>query len=299
MKNNLGIIYAISAYTWWGIIPIFWKQLDHVSSAEIVMHRMLWSCVFVIALIVIIKQWREFRSLFAQRTVLLKLFLASALMSVNWGVFIWAVNSGHMVETSMGYFINPLISVLFGVLFFSERLRKGQVFALSIACLGVLYLVVTFGELPWISLTLAISFALYSVVKKSIQVPAAHGMAIETLFFVVPALGYLIYIEGNGTGQFFVSGFNAVMLVLGGLFTLVPLLLFAAAARRVTMTVLGMTQYIGPSLQLLSGVLLFGEPFGSERMVAFSLIWLALGVYSVDQIRFQRNARRMKANLMS
>lgn len=294
MKNNLGLIYALAAYTWWGFIPIFWKQLDHVGSAEIVMHRMVWSCVLVIGLIVLMKQWRQFIVLFSQPKTLFRLFIASSLVSINWGVFIWAVNNGRLVETSMGYFINPLISVLLGVVFFAERLRKGQLFALSIAMLGVLYLVIAYGTFPWISLTLAVTFALYAVAKKSISVPATHGMAVETLFFVVPALAYLSYIQSNGTGQFLDSSFNAWMLILGGLFTLIPLLLFAAAAKRVTMTVLGMAQYIGPSLQLFIGVFLYGEPFGSDRMISFGLIWLALAVYSVDQIRHQRKSRKLK-----
>lgn len=299
MKNNLGLIYAVAAYTWWGFIPIFWKQLDHVGSAEIVMHRMVWCCFLVIGLIVLMKQWRQFLVLFSQPKILLRLFMASSLVSINWGVFIWAVNNGHLVETSMGYFINPLISVLLGVVFFSERLRKGQLFALSIAMLGVLYLIIAYGTIPWISLTLAITFALYGVAKKSISVPATHGMAVETLFFVIPALVYLTYMQSNGTGQFTDSGFNAGMLILGGLFTLIPLLLFAAAAKRVTMTVLGMTQYIGPSLQLLIGVFLYGEAFGVDRMISFGLIWLALAVYSVDQIRHQRMTRRLKKNAVA
>ena len=299
MKNNLGLIYAFSAYIWWGFIPVFWKQLDHISSAEIVMHRMVWSCVIVLVMIMFMRQWREFSALFFQPKVMLRLLIASALMTINWGVFIWAVNSGYLVETSMGYFINPLINVLFGVLFFAERLRKGQMFALSIAFLGVLYLVLTFGAFPWISFTLAITFALYSVTKKSITVPAAHGMGLETLFFIVPAIAYLIYIEANGSGQFTASAFNASMLVLGGLFTLIPLLLFAAAAKKVTMTVLGMTQYIGPSLQLLIGVFIYNEPFGSERMIAFGLIWLALAVYSADQIRYRRRSRKIKKEIIA
>lgn len=294
MKNNLGLIYALAAYTWWGFIPIFWKQLDHVGSAEIVMHRMVWSCVLVVSLIVLMKQWRQFSALFSQPKILFRLFIASSLISINWGVFIWAVNNGHLVETSMGYFINPLVSVLLGVIFFSERLRKGQLFALSIAMLGVLYMVIAYGAFPWVSLTLAITFALYGVAKKSISVPATHGMAVETLFFVIPALAYIAYIQSDGTGQFTDSSFNTGMLILGGLFTLIPLLLFAAAAKRVTMTVLGMTQYIGPSLQLIIGVFLYGEPFGSDRMISFGLIWLALVVYSVDQIRHQRSSRKLK-----
>ena len=288
MKNNLGLIYALSAYIWWGIIPIFWKQLDHLGNTEIVMHRMVWSCVLVTALVVVMGQWRQFKTIFAQPKVLLRLFIASSLVSANWAVFIWAVNSGHLVETSMGYFINPLISVALGVAVFSERLRRGQVLALAIAATGVLYLIIAHGTFPWISFALAITFALYSLTKKTISVPATHGMAIETLFFFAPALAYLCVIEFQGTGQFFHGPTNWWMLIIGGLFTLIPLVLFAAAAKKVSMTVLGMSQYIGPTLQLLSGVFLYHEPFGSERAIAFGLIWFALGIYSVDQIRFQR-----------
>jgi len=294
MKNNLGLIYALAAYTCWGIIPVFWKQLNHVDSIEIVMHRMVWSCALVTALIIASRQWREFVALFSQTAVLLKLFIASALVSLNWAVFIWAVNTGHLVETSLGYFMNPLISVALGVVMFGEALRSGQIIALAIATSGVVYLVVSHGSFPWISLVLAITFSLYSAVKKSISVPATHGMAIETTVFFIPALIYLSYIEFQGTGQFFSSPSNAWMLVLAGLFTLIPLVLFAAAAKRISMTALGMTQYIGPTLQLLIGVLLYREPFGAQKVIAFGLIWLALGVYSVDQLNYQREARRQR-----
>ncbi|MFT6407598.1 MAG: chloramphenicol-sensitive protein RarD [Arenicella sp.] len=294
MKNNLGLIYALAAYTWWGFIPIFWKQLSHVDSIEIVMHRMVWACVLVTLLIVVSRQWREFKVLFLQPKLLFKLFIASALVSINWAVFIWAVNTGHLVETSLGYFMNPLISVALGVVIFGEVLRRGQIVALSVAALGVIYLVVSYGELPWISLVLAISFALYSAAKKSVSVPATHGLAIETMFFFIPASIYLFYIQTQGSGQFFDGPSNSWMLVLGGLFTLVPLVLFAAAAKRISMTALGMTQYIGPTLQLLIGVLIYGEPFGSHTMIAFGFIWLALGIYSVDQLRHQTGLRRWR-----
>jgi chloramphenicol-sensitive protein RarD len=226
--------------------------------------------------------------------LLFKLFIASALVSVNWAVFIWAVNSGHLVETSLGYFMNPLISVALGVILFGEALRRGQFLALSIAALGVIYLMVSYGAFPWISLALAISFALYGAVKKSVSVPATHGLAIETMFFLIPAGVYLFYIELQGSGQFFDEPSNGWMLVLGGLFTLIPLLFFAAAAKRISMTALGMTQYIGPSLQLMIGVLIYAEPFSSQTLLAFSFIWLALGIYSIDQLRHQNGLRRAR-----
>ena len=287
MKHNVGFVYAFAAYAWWGVITIFWKQLDHIDSIEIVMHRMIWSCVLVTLLIVLSRQWKDFRLLFSQPPVMLRLFIAAVLISTNWAVFIWAVNADQLVEASLGYFMNPLISVAIGVILFGEGLRRGQVMALIIAVAGVVYMFLTHGSFPWVSLVLAISFSLYSAVKKSIKVAATHGMGIETLFLFIPALIYLAFIEQRGSGQFFVSNANALMLILGGLFTLIPLLLFAAAAKRVSMTALGMTQYVGPTIQLLIGVLLYSEPFGAHKMIAFGLIWLALGVYSIDQFKQQ------------
>jgi len=292
MKNNQGLIYALGAYTWWGIIPIFWKQLSHVDSIEIVMHRMVWSCVLVTLLIVLSRQWRDFETLFSEPKILAKLFIASTLISINWAIFIWAVNTGHLIETSLGYFINPLISIVLGVAVFGEILSRGQLAALVLATIGVLYLLVSGGVFPWISFVLAITFSLYSAAKKSIKVAATHGMAIETMFFFIPSLAYLLYIEIRGVGNFFYLGSDPLMLILGGLFTLIPLLLFAAAAKRISMMALGMTQYIGPSLQLLIGVHLYGEPFNIQKVIAFGFIWLALGVYSIDQIYSRR--QRMK-----
>lgn len=294
MKNNLGLIYALAAYTWWGFIPIFWKQLSHIDSVEIVMHRMVWACVLVTLVIVVSRQWRDFKALLLQAKLVFKLFIASVLVSVNWAVFIWAVNTGHLVETSLGYFMNPLISVVLGVVIFGEALRRGQLVALSIAAISVIYLVFSYGVFPWISLVLAVTFALYGAVKKSVSVPATHGLAIETMCLLIPAAAYLLYIESRGSGQFLALPTNAWLLVLGGLFTLVPLVLFASAAKRISMTALGMTQYIGPSLQLLIGVFIYGESFGSQKMIAFGLIWLALGIYSMDQLRHQNGLRRAR-----
>ena len=291
MKDNPGLLYAIGAYTWWGVIPIFWKQLDHVSAIEIVMHRMVWACLLVLALIVMLRQWKAFIVIFKDVKVLLKLLLASALMAVNWGIFIWAVNTGQIVETSLGYFINPLITVLFGVVIFSERLRRGQIIALVIAGIGVVTLVLAHGQLPMVALSLAITFALYSVIKKTVTVPAIHGMAVETTFMFFPALIYLLYAGARGQGVFGVDLVTDGMLILSGLFTLIPLMMFAAAAKKISLTALGMSQYIGPFMQLAIGVLMYNEPFGSERMIAFGLVWVALMVYTVDQLGHSRKNR--------
>ena len=297
MNDNKGLIYAICAYTFWGVIPIFWKQLDHVSPLEIVMHRMVWSCLLVVGYIVVVGEWRAFRALFRDKTLLLRIGAASVLVSVNWGIFIWAVNDGHIVETSLGYFINPLISVLFGVLFFAERLRATQVIAIGLAACGVLFLIFGYGHVPIVALSLAITFALYGVVKKSVSIPATHGLALETSLMFGPAAIYLIYLHANDGGVFATDALTSATLLLAGLFTLVPLLLFAAAAKRISMTALGMTQYVGPFLQLLIGVMMYHEPFGSDRFVAFSFVWVALVIYSIDQLNHRRKARRARRML--
>ena len=290
--KNLGLVYALSAYFIWGVVPIFWKWLEEVPALEIVAHRMVWSCLLVVLLILISREWREFTKLFRQRQLLSRLCIASILVSVNWAIFICAVNTGHIVEASMGYFINPLINVLFGVLFFHERLRVVQWTAIFIAGVGVAYLVVMHGEIPWIALSLALTFSSYGAVKKSLQVSATHGMAIETGFLVVPALVFLLYLGAQNQGAFGPNMEINGLLILGGLVTLVPLVLFAAAAKQITMTALGMSQYLGPTLQLSIGVLLFHEPFGVERQISFGLIWFALFLYTLDQVNHRRRRRQ-------
>ena len=297
MKNYLGLICAFSAYLWWGVIPIFWRQLAHVPSAEIVAHRMVWACAIVVVLIVLSRQWRTFISVFRDRETLLRLFAASMFVTANWAIFIWAVNNERIVETSLGYFINPLISVLFGLIFFGESLRRGQTAALLIAACGVGVMVLSTGGLPMVSLSLAITFALYSVMKKKVSLPATHGLGVETLFTLLPAAAYLLYLGELKQGAFAASWSDSVLLILGGLFTLIPLLLFASAAKRMSMTALGMTQYIGPTCQLVIAVMIYREPFGQSTQIAFGFIWLALIVYSLDQLSAQRQRRRERSLL--
>jgi len=289
LKQYHGLLYAIAAYTFWGLVPIFWKQLDHIDSFEIIGHRMIWSFFIVLGLIFVLKQWKSFVSIFSQPKVLLRSVFAACFIVSNWFMFIWAVTNEHMVQISMGYFINPLISVLLGVIIFKDQLRRVQLIPLAIMLIAVLFLVIKQGELPWIALFLAFTFAFYSAVKKTIQLPSIQGMAIETGAFFIPALGYLLFLNSNGIGSFGVASNITILLSLAGFFTIVPLLLFAAAAKRSSMTVLGMTQYIGPSLQLLIGVFIYKESFDQTQLVAFSLIWFALIIYSIDQIKHHRN----------
>jgi len=293
MEKNTGFIYALLAYLWWGIIPIFWKQIDHVPSMEIVAHRIIWGCVIVLLVILFMRQWSDLIEVFRDRATLLRLSIASVLVSVNWAIFIWAVNNDRIVETSLGYFINPLVTVIFGMLVFKESLRSWQIVALVMAALGVMVMIVGTGGVPVVSLSLAITFACYSVIKKQVNLPATHGLAVETLLMMVPTLIVVAYYSYQGLGNFSVTEepITSLMLVFGGLFTLIPLLLFAAAAKRVSFTALGMTQYIGPTCQLFIAVAIYKEPFGIVKLIAFGLIWLALLVYSVDQILHKRDVR--------
>lgn len=289
--NNLGFIYALIAYFIWGVVPIFWRWIDHVDSVEIVAHRMVWSFVLALLLTLILRQWRVFLPILKQRKVMLRLFIASMLISINWGVYIWAINDGRIVEGSMGYYINPLLNVFVGMLVFGETLRPNQWLAISLAAIGVAYLVFVHGEIPYVALILAVTFSAYGAVKKSLEVPAVHGMVVETGLVLIPACVYLAYLSTKGSLGFGADLQTDVLLILGGAVTLAPLLFFAAAAQRISLTALGMTQYLGPTLQLIIGVFMYNEAFGSERQIAFGCIWVALLIYSVDQINNRRRRR--------
>ncbi len=293
--NNAGFFYALLAYLIWGIVPLFWRELEHVPSTEIVAHRMVWSCLMVLLFIVLMREWRQMMGLLQKPDVLLRLLAASILISINWAIYIWAVNNGQIVEGSMGYYINPLLNVLFGVCFFGETLRPRQLMAVLLAALGVAYLIFVHDQVPYVALSLALTFSCYGAVKKTISTSATHGMAIETGLLILPAIGYLIYLHMSGLGSSGIELRTDAMLALGGLVTLTPLVLFAMAAQRISMTALGMTQYLGPSLQLLIGVMVFQEPFGTDRQIAFGLIWMALAIYSLDQF-FNQRKRRLAIN---
>ena len=294
--NNLGFVYALIAYFIWGVVPIFWRWIAHVDSVEIVAHRMVWSFVLALLLTLVLRQWRVFLPILKQRKVMARLFIASMLISVNWGVYIWAINDGRIVEGSMGYYINPLLNVFVGMLVFGETLRPNQWLAIGLAAVGVAYLIFVHGEIPYVALILAVTFSAYGAVKKSLEVPAVHGMVVETGMVLIPACVYLSYLSMDGSLAFGGDMRTDVLLILGGAVTLAPLLFFAAAAQRISLTALGMTQYLGPTLQLIIGVFMYNEPFGSERQIAFGCIWVALLIYSVDQINNRRRRRKVADN---
>ena len=293
---NKGMMYAIAAYALWGLFPLYWKALQHVPALEILSHRMAWSMLFVLALLVVRRQWAWLKTAVHTPLTIL-LFIASAtLLSVNWFVYIWGVNAGHIVETSLGYFINPLVSVLMGVFFLKETLRRGQWLAIGLAALGVIYLTVRYGALPWIALTLATSFALYGLIRKTAPLGSLEGLSLETALMFFPAFGYLIYLELTGTAAFgHVDGLTTGLLAFAGVATAVPLLMFAAGARLIKLATIGILQYIAPTLQFLIGVLIYHESFTMDRLVGFSLIWLALVIYSGENIWFNRRHPRLQA----
>lgn len=291
MNGNRGMLYAAGAYAIWGLLPIYWKALQSVPAGEVLAHRVVWA--MLVTMVLIIVRRRSGRLLQALRSprILLVFGASGLLLTVNWLVYIWAVQAGHVLESSLGYFINPLVNVLLGVLFLRERMRLGQGIAIILALAGVLYLTFTYGSLPWIALTLAGTFGIYGLIRKTAALGSLDGLALETLLLSVPALAYLIVVETNGGGAFGHSDtITTLLLICSGAVTSVPLVLFAAGARRITMITLGVLQYIAPSLQFLLGAFLYGEALNPQRLTGFGLIWLALAVYTFEGVRRSRTA---------
>jgi len=289
---NRGIVAAVAAYTLWGLLPIFWKALQAVPSLEILCHRTVWSLVFVLLLLLARRQWAWLRQARRNPKILLIFLGTTCLLGVNWFTYIWAVNSGHVVDSSLGYFINPLISVLLGVLFLRERLRPWQGVAIAIAAAGVLLLTLGHGAFPWIALTLALTFAFYGLLRKIAPLGSLEGLSLETALLSLPALGYLLYLQWAGTASFGqVGAATSMLLALSGVATALPLLMFAYAARRVTLATVGVLQYIAPTLQFLLGVFVYGEPFGQARLLGFVAIWTALLIYSFEGLVVERRQR--------
>jgi chloramphenicol-sensitive protein RarD len=278
-----GIWYAVAAYVVWVFFPIYWKRLDTVPPLQVLCHRILWSCVVLMTLILFSRGWTAFLAAVQSRRALLIYTAAAVAIAINWFVFIWAVSAGFVVQVSLGYFINPLVTVLFGVLLFREKLRPAQWAAIGLAAAGVIYLTWSYGKPPWIALTLAASFGTYGMLKKRAPLEPLHGLALETLILLVPALIYLLYADRTGQGAFLHTGTAQATLMIGaGPITTFPLLLFAAAAQQIPLTLMGVLQYINPTIQFLLGVLLYQEPFSREQLVGFGMVWIALGIFGVE-----------------
>jgi chloramphenicol-sensitive protein RarD len=287
-----GVIYGVAAYLLWGAFPLFFHLLEPAGPVEILAHRIVWSLAAVAVVLVAVRGWASLKAVVRDRRRFLLIATAAVLIAVNWGVFIYAVNSGHVIESSLGYFINPLVSVAFGVLVFREHLRPWQIAALSLGAFAVLVLTLDYGRPPWIALTLALSFGSYGLVKKLAGVGAAESLALETLILLLPALVFLAVLEASGQGTFTTEGTgHALLLVACGPVTAVPLLLFAASVTRVPLSLVGLLQYLVPVLQLLCGLLAFGEHMPPTRWIGFGLVWVALGVLSADGLRAAKRRR--------
>ncbi len=287
---NKGILYGIGAYAIWGLFPLYWKAMASVPSLQIVAHRLVWCLVFVAVLVWIMRGWTDLRKAITRRLVLLYT-VAAALLTVNWLVYIWGVNAGFVVETSLGYFINPLVNVALGVLFFKERLSLSKWLPIGLAAVGVLYLTISYGQLPWISLALAFSFGLYGLMKKALPLNALQGLTLETAVLFVPSLAFLLFVEAQGTGSLFhETPLVNLLLILAGPVTALPLLLFSGAARSIPLSTLGLLQYIAPTLQFMLGVFVYHEPFTQERLIGFAIIWLALIILTVGGLVERRRA---------
>lgn len=286
---NKGILYGIGAYITWGFFPIYWKFLHQVPALQVIGHRIGWSFIVLIVVILVTKQWQDFRAAAFNARTIGMYAAAGVLLSINWLVYVWGVNTGFIVETSLGYFINPLLSVLMGVLFLRERLRSAQWIPVILAALGVVYLTFVYGRLPWIALSLAFSFGIYGLVKKLAPLGSLYGLTLETAIVFPIALIYLGFVQVNGTGAFLHDGAQVDFLLAGaGIVTTIPLLMFASATKRIPLTMLGILQYIAPTLQFLIGVFIYKEPFDRSHLIGFGIVWVALIVFWVENFTAQR-----------
>ncbi len=291
MENyKQGIFFGLAAYVLWGILPVYWKALELVSPFEILSSRFMWSCVFMFLLIIFQKKWllftKEVKQVFSNVKTGAAMVAAGITISFNWGTFIWAVNNGHIVETSMGYYINPLVSILFAVVFLRERLDKMQLAAITCAFIGVASMVYSFGKIPWVSLTLAFTFALYGLLKKILPVSALTSIMLETLLITPLALVYEYSLWQQGVSFYASGNLQVIMMLTGaGVVTAIPLLLFTAGARLLPLKIIGFLQYISPTLTLLIGVFVYNEAFTASHLLAFGWIWAALLLFIVSQLR--------------
>lgn len=297
MENRtIGVIYALSAYVLWGILPLYWKLLQHIGAEEILSYRIVTSFLFMIALLLIQKSWSTFlhtcQWLWREKKRATAFVTAALLISMNWFIYIWAVNHDHMVEASLGYYMNPLLNVLLGVIVLKERLYKWQVVSFILAAFGVVLMTIEYGKFPWIALSLACSFALYSLVKKVIKVDATIGLTVETMLVTPFALAWIVHSFSEWSGPSF-SLMTMLLLVGAGPATALPLLYFSKGAQHISLTLLGFLQYISPTLSLLLGVFLFHEPFTNAHMYAFSCIWTALLLFSLSSTWEKRKEKSL------
>lgn len=293
-STQRGILATALAYVMWGLLPIFWKQIKDVPALEILSHRIVWAMLFNLIVLTVLGRWAWVGPTLRNGRTLRIFLLSSVFLSINWLTYIWAVNTGHVVESSLGYFILPLLNVGSGVLFFKERIRPGQWAAIAVAAIGVIYLAFAQGGTLWISFALAITFAIYGVLRKTAPLDSLEGLTVETAFCVLPSAIYLLYLESNGMGKFgHVAGPTTLLLILAGAVTALPLLLFASGVRQIPLSTVGILQYISPILQFMLGAFVYQEPFSPARWVGFAIVWLALIIYTSENL-LRRGELRMK-----
>jgi chloramphenicol-sensitive protein RarD len=286
---NKGFWYAVGAYVIWGVFPVYWKWLHQVPAGQLLSHRILWSFLLLLPILLLRREWDAIRAAIRTPRIFFICVAAALLLGINWLTYVWAVDAGFIVECSLGYFINPLLNVFLGVLFLKERLRAWQWAAIALAVAGVLFLTLSYGSLPWIALTLAFSFAFYALIKKTTPLGSIHGLTIETGILFLPALFWLLYAESTGQGAFLHLGLISDLLIVGtGVVTAVPLLMFAESAKRIPLSLVGILQYIAPILQFLLGVLLYGEPFTQAQAIGFGIVWAALILFGAESLLYHR-----------
>jgi len=280
-KNN-GIALALSAYIFWGVHPVYWKQLINVPSGEILCHRIVWSFLFFVIVISTRKEWPALIDKLKNSKNKFSIFAPALLIGSNWGMYVWAVNAGYVVETSLGYFISPLLSVFLGVFFLSEKLRTIQWISIGIAAFGVIYTIVQLGTFPWIAIYLAGSWGLYGLLRKKSPLSSAEGLTLETAVLTIPSLIYIAFITFSGTGAFLSDAKTTALLIGSGIMSGLPLMIFIAGARKIDLSLIGVLQYIYPTLLFLVGVYVYNEPVNEAKLTGFVFIWGALILYSID-----------------
>jgi len=287
--RRVGVLYGLAAFGFWGLVPIYFKAVAHVPPLEILAHRVVWSVVLTAALLSLGRGWRGLQAAAASPRLLGILFMSAALVSCNWFVFIYAVATDQVLEASLGYFINPLVNVLLGMVFLRERLRPWQGVAVLLAAAGTIVLTVSYGRLPWIALVLAFSFGVYGLVRKTVRIESLNGLFVETTLLSPVALGYLVFLGLQGHGRFLAGDVRtSLLLVLAGAVTALPLVWFTSGARRLTYTTVGLLQYLAPTLQFLLAVLVYGELFTGVHLLTFTLIWAGLSIFMLDVFAHQR-----------
>lgn len=292
-RSRQGVFFAIAAYTMWGIAPVYFKWLQAVPALEILSHRIIWSFVAVLLLILVMRRGHRLKPVLRNKKQMLRLTIATCLLGGNWFLFIWAINNDHILDASLGYYINPLLNVAIGMTFFAERMRKMQLVAIALATVGVVIQVISFGSLPWVALALAGSFAIYGAMRKRLPIDSITGLWLETLILMPAVLIYMFFFATSDAVNMLENSWQInLLLIAAGIVTTAPLLCFTAATQRIRYSTMGFFQYIGPTLMFILAVFVYGEPFAADKLITFAIIWFALVLYSADTFIHQQRSKR-------